>query len=155
MDIQHLIDRLEQTLDDRIHITWANQSLQGMVVTGSMSKELLLAKCTYAKQMASALAYLHSRNIIYRDFKPSNVGFTYEDTVNIFDFGLARILPTTTSARADTRSSGNDTFHMSLAGTTRYMASEILLKQSSDRYEGRFNTRGLGATENSRVPLQE
>lgn len=45
---------------------------------------------TAAKQLASALAYIHSCGIIHRDLKPSNILFRESDkTVHIADFGLS------------------------------------------------------------------
>ena len=43
-----------------------------------------------AKQMASALAYIHSCGIIHRDLKPANILFRERDkSVHIADFGLS------------------------------------------------------------------
>lgn len=46
-----------------------------------------------ARDVSSALAYLHSRRIVYRDLKQDNVGFNVEGEAVLFDFGLARWLP--------------------------------------------------------------
>lgn len=39
--------------------------------------------------VARGLEYLHSNRIVFRDLKPSNVGFSRDGTIKIFDFGLA------------------------------------------------------------------
>jgi hypothetical protein len=39
-------------------------------------------------QLISALEYVHSRNVIYRDLKSSNIGFAADGTLQLFDFGL-------------------------------------------------------------------
>jgi serine/threonine protein kinase len=43
-----------------------------------------------AKDVASALEYLHGQNIVYRDLKPDNIGFNSEGELKMFDFGLAK-----------------------------------------------------------------
>jgi Protein kinase domain len=48
-----------------------------------------------AVQLASALEYIHSKNIIFRDLKPSNAGFTKDGTLKLFDFGLCVEVPAT------------------------------------------------------------
>jgi serine/threonine protein kinase len=65
--------------------------------------------------VANGMAYIHSRNIIYRDLKPQNIGFNEAGEVKIFDFGLAR----------ETDSLGNLRQMTGNAGTPRYMSPEI------------------------------
>ena len=40
--------------------------------------------------VVKAMEYLHSRNIIFQDLKPENIGFDADGKVKLFDFGLAR-----------------------------------------------------------------
>jgi tRNA A-37 threonylcarbamoyl transferase component Bud32 len=43
-----------------------------------------------AVEVASALAYCHRNRILFRDLKPANIGYDFdEDRVKLFDFGLA------------------------------------------------------------------
>jgi serine/threonine protein kinase len=42
------------------------------------------------EQMARALAYAHSKNIVHSDFKPGNIFLTSKQVVKVVDFGIAR-----------------------------------------------------------------
>jgi serine/threonine protein kinase len=55
--------------------------------------------------------YLHENNIIYRYTKPQNVGFDVRGDLKLFDFGLAKLLPSNDNYQ--------DTYKLSMAGTPR------------------------------------
>jgi len=70
--------------------------------------------------IASALSFLHRRNIIFRDLKPSNIGFDKEGNVRLFDFASSRSLE------------HRDQKLKSRSGTLRYMAPEVARRESYD-----------------------
>lgn len=112
-----LTDRLQESLQDRIQ-EWRKQQLM-YCSSRDEQEQLERKKLAYALQIASALEYLHDNNIIFRDAKPHNIGFTDDNEIRLFDFGLVRELPSATCTV-------NDTFEMSGVGTRRYMAPEII-----------------------------
>ena len=44
--------------------------------------------------MASAIRYMHSRNILHRDLKTANIFLTKEGMVKIGDFGISKMMTT-------------------------------------------------------------
>lgn len=67
----------------------------------------------YAAEVATALGYLHSRNIIYRDLKPENVVFDQDGHACLTDFGLAKANVYEANA-------------VTYCGTNEYLAPELL-----------------------------
>jgi serine/threonine protein kinase len=92
-----VLDRLEDVLSKRL-TAWMHQhrSTQGLTgaLTGGRSriKDLLTDRLLVSIDIVSAMEYLHSRHIVYRDLKPDNVGFDADGSVKMFDFGLAKEL---------------------------------------------------------------
>ncbi len=81
-----------------------------------------------SRSMAEALGYAHSRGVVHRDMKPSNVMLDGEGRVKVMDFGIARM-----AKDALTRHSRTNT----AAGTPPYMAPEQeqgVVRKESDTY---------------------
>ncbi|CAB9496055.1 SPS1-related proline-alanine-rich protein kinase [Seminavis robusta] len=93
-------------------------------------RKLLWERLHVGRDIARAVDHLHSKGIIYRDLKVSNIGFDSSGVVKIFDFGISRFLPRSSSEGNGT-GNGNDeeTFAMSKAGTKMFMAPEVMGKQ--------------------------
>ena len=128
-----ILDRLSETLEQRIHSTWrTRRDPHALRVQPLNETALLQIKLQYALELASALQYLHERRIVFRDVKPSNLGFDTHGTLKLFDFGLARQLP-------EAMGLPNELFHMTRhAGTRPYTAVEVattgLYNEKADTY---------------------
>jgi hypothetical protein len=88
-----VVDEVQDTLIQRIHL-W---KLQG--TTDQYRPAMILHKLRLAQQVASALAYMHERRLVFRDLKPHNIGLKDDlQTVQLFDFGFCRELPEPSAA---------------------------------------------------------
>jgi serine/threonine protein kinase len=73
-----------------------------------------------AVEISSAIAHLHSKQIMHRDLKPENIGFNAKGDACIFDLGLA-----TEFRPAEDGAHHSDKRHYTACvGTKRYMAPE-------------------------------
>jgi len=95
-----------------------------------------------ALHIASAIMYMHSKRLIHRDLKTSNIGMDARNEVKLFDLGLSRLLPVGkdeisiggissiggTSRDFSPPGSLHDGYVMSRVGTKFYMAPEVRRK---------------------------
>ena len=90
---------------DRDTIFMTMEQLYGQTLDHFIKKHPTGAPSEKAKniisQMANALEYAHSKNIIHSDLKPSNVFLTSEGNVKILDFGIARAVSGTMDTEGD------------------------------------------------------
>lgn len=135
-----IFDRLEETLEQRLE-SWRYQGhhedcdeplsamVERMKLHGTIGRDKhggdYSEPLKFASQIASALSYLHERDVMYRDLKPSNCGIDSNGDIRLFDFGFARELPASVVRDVD------DTFQMTgRIGTLRYMSPEVALEKS-------------------------
>ena len=108
-----ILEKLECTLESKVEKWDGIRGLKQITPKSAVKLRVNLV----AIPIASGLEYLHSKNIIYRDLKPGNIGFDELGNIKIFDFGLAIEVPKGKMIEGTT-------------GTLRYMAPEM----KSNRY---------------------
>jgi len=99
--------------DDHAHI--AMEFLPGGDLKARIDKGMLEAEAvSYTRQIASALARLHSLGILHRDLKPGNIMLRADGSPVLIDFGLAKQM------RLDQEITGQG----AIFGTPYYMSPE-------------------------------
>ncbi|HTW45624.1 MAG TPA: protein kinase [Acidobacteriaceae bacterium] len=115
-----VIHGVEETADGKAFIIMAfydGVSLAKMTQGGPMPAYLAI---DIASQMAKGLGEAHSRGVVHRDVKPSNVMVTSSGVAKIVDFGLAHASSSTKSTQTG------------IAGTVAYMAPEQAMGEKVD-----------------------
>jgi len=121
-----LLDRLHETVETRME-RWRQDVKKNtgkfMGVVGKnkqIIKKIWHERLIAGYDLANAVSYMHSRNILHRDLKLANVGFDIRGDLKVFDLGLAKELKPRDLE-------GDDEYHTSeVAGTRRYMAPEVI-----------------------------
>lgn len=80
-------------------------------------------------QLVLALTHIHARKVLHRDLKPLNVFLTLQGIVKLGDFGIARLLDSTTDGAQTT------------IGTPHYLSPEIV---NNEAYGTRSDLWSLG-----------
>ena len=116
-----VIHGIEETADGRAFIVmafYAGQSLGQLLSKGPLAaKEAVAIAC----QIAQGLQEAHTRKIVHRDIKPTNVMITPSGALKIVDFGLARVI----SAESATVTG--------VTGTVKYMSPEQAMGHRVDQ----------------------
>jgi serine/threonine protein kinase len=98
------MENLPGTLSQRIHCKWFKRqqrltklenTLNGhasFVPSGltkkanKRSNKLWTERISVARDMTSALMFMHIKSVLHRDIKPNNIGFDADGTFKLFDF---------------------------------------------------------------------
>lgn len=81
-------------------------------------------------QIAEGMKYIHSKKVIHRDLKPTNILLSSDGTVKICDFGISKLM--TIEEQTMTRG----------LGSQKFMAPEILNEE--DNYDEKVDVYSFG-----------
>ncbi len=101
----------------------SESNVSGSDVAHVVSKPWIANAVRIAQQIAEALSYAHSRGVLHRDVKPSNVMLDESGRAYVTDFGLCKVEDSSSLTAAG-----------DVVGTLRYVPPE--------RFQGRDDARG-------------
>ena len=116
-----LLEKVTETLDAAL-LRWKHEAKCKSIVHQLIASKRQAFQAETIERVAlgiaDAMVFLHSNNIVYRDLKPSNLGFDRYGRIQIFDFGLARQLEST------------EPMLLTYCGTPRYMSPEVVRREA-------------------------
>uniref|UniRef100_A0A7S1UXR2 Protein kinase domain-containing protein n=1 Tax=Grammatophora oceanica TaxID=210454 RepID=A0A7S1UXR2_9STRA len=111
-----VVDKIEMTLEDKLE-EWAAEdaalsnrfggapgslTVEDSHPDNKVRRDFLLRRLRVARDLASALSYVHELNVLHRNLRPTTIGFAAVDgKVKIIDFGVAKELDATKNFRKD------------------------------------------------------
>uniref|UniRef100_A0A0X3P2D1 non-specific serine/threonine protein kinase n=1 Tax=Schistocephalus solidus TaxID=70667 RepID=A0A0X3P2D1_SCHSO len=116
--------QLRYSFTTRDHIFFVMEYVNGGELFFHLSRERVFSEPRtqfYAAEITSALGYLHSQNIVYRDLKLENLLLDKEGHIKITDFGLCK------------EDIGFGATTKTFCGTPEYLAPELLLDNDYGR----------------------
>lgn len=114
----------EPNLPPSILIEFCPTNLE-QAIKNKMISKVNICYCIY--QIAEGMRYIHSRQIIHRNLKPSNIFISEDGTIKIGDFGISRLM----TIKEQIQSHGPEAL--------KYMAPEILNEQDYDEHADVFS----------------
>nr|VZI32108.1 unnamed protein product [Spirometra erinaceieuropaei] len=116
--------QLRYSFTTRDHIFFVMEYVNGGELFFHLSRERVFSEPRtqfYAAEITSALGYLHSQNIVYRDLKLENLLLDKDGHIKITDFGLCK------------EDIGFGATTKTFCGTPEYLAPELLLDNDYGR----------------------